>query len=156
MLINKYKISIKDSIVKKFLIGNIIAFAIMILFWNNEDYIYLSKMNIINNDVSYTIINYIYRYVIAFLGINITISIAQLIKNNNILDMLGRYSLDIYTIQSILVIILLKLPKINSIIIFNVIYVPLTTILLISICIISSKLIIRRFKILNTIFLGGR
>ena len=92
------------------------------------------------------ILDYSYRYIIAFLGIFLVIASVDYIKNRKIINFLmgiGKYSFDIYSLQPTLNILLGFVPFIltNSVL-FNAGYAPGLTLVIIMLSILVSKLIL--------------
>ena len=123
----------------------LIVFSIFIQNFGYYDYIYNSKMSLTSASMLGNILDYSYRYIIAFLGIFLVIASVDYIKNRKIINFLmgiGKYSFDIYSLQPTLNILLGFVPFIltNSVL-FNAGYAPGLTLVIIMLSILVSKLI---------------
>ncbi len=158
-LINKYN----NAIV---LVISSILFVLLASTWTKSDYIYLNKMGFESNQYFLEILRLLYRYFVAFLGILIAFYIGMHFSKTKmvyILDNIGIYSLDIYLIQRYVVEGIyprfVNKSKINfdfNSPLFLCIYAPLVAMLFVYVCILISKLLIRRNYLLNTLLLGSR
>lgn len=142
------------------------TFVVLASYWTKADYIYINKMNFISNDYFYDMLRMLYRYGLAFLGITVVFCIGSYLsktKIQSILDNIGVYSLDIYLIQRYIVEGLYPRFVYNANIKFDFnspfflyLIAPLVTIVSVYLCILISKLLIRRNNLLNTLLLGNR
>ena len=148
------------------LVAALIAFALLVSFWNKSDYIYLNKMSFMPKEYPYEFLRYIYRYGIGFLGIIIAFYVATYAVGNNIgtwLARVGVYSLDIYLIQRYIVEGLYPRLVVYAHInfdfnspLFMVVFVPVMALLFVGLCMVISKLLIRNNPLWNKLLLGNR
>jgi fucose 4-O-acetylase-like acetyltransferase len=165
--LNKYNIKVSNPIVKAMvLVVSLILFAWLLTYWTTSDYIYINKMNFIPTQYLDGFLRLIYRYVMAFLGITIIFCIGEYlskIKMASLLGTIGTYSLDIYIIQMLIVegVYPRVIHKANIHLDFNsplVLYMvaPLIAIFFVGACILISKWLIRKNRLLDRLLLGGR
>lgn len=136
-----------------------IVFPILLLFWNKDYYIYTTGMSIYVQNITYKIFIIMYRYLAGFVGI---VFIIQVVKKSlnylklNFFTYIGKDTLGIYIISGYMMIFLTKIPiYIENKAIYNFIFTPLITILVIFICIFFTKLL-QKYKYTNKLLLGGR
>jgi fucose 4-O-acetylase-like acetyltransferase len=164
---NKYKIKIPNIAVKRtVLLVSLIMFGGLLAYWTKYDYIYINKMNFESDQYFYEILRVIYRYIMGFLGIIIVFYLGEYLLKTKMASLVGHigvYSLDIYIIQMLILegIYPRLIYKGHIHLDFNspwVLYIvaPLITMFFVGICILSSKLLIRRSSLLNKLLLGGR
>ncbi len=142
----------------KILIINTILFIIMLFFFKNEHYIYTSLLNILNNYKQIFID--IYRYLIGIIGCIEILLFIYIIKNKinkkiqNILIYIGKNTLGIYIISSIIQPYLLPLitNKLNTI---NYLLMILETIIVLIVSVLITELI-KKNKYLNKYLLGEK
>jgi fucose 4-O-acetylase-like acetyltransferase len=164
---NKYNIKIPDTAVQKLVfLFSLILFSLLLACWNTNDYIYINKMNFISNQYFYGIARVIYRYIMGFLGIIIIFYLAGYLLRTKIASLLGQigvYSLDIYIIQMFLLEGIyprfihkahIQLDLNSPWVLFLV--APLITVFFVSVCILSSRSLIRKNPLLDKLILGGR
>ena len=136
-----------------------VIFPILLLRWSINDYVYISKM-VFSGNVVHNFIEFSYRYLVAFAGISLMFLLGNSIKKSSKLtsffQTIGNYSIDIYAIQTIFVTLLSYLPLVENTLLFNIVYVPVVSLIIASLSILISKNIIRKTKFLNKILLGGR
>lgn len=134
-----------------------ISYPILMAFWEKQDYIYINKMNLESETFLIDSTHLLYKYLVAFTGIIIICTIIKLMKEgrlSNIFSQIGRYCLDIYVIQqSIFVILLEHIPFKYNPLLFNFLYVPAMSIIVILLCLIISKYIIRKSLTLRRLLL---
>ena len=135
-------------------------------YWTTHDYIYINKMNFASHQYGHEILRIMYRYLMGFLGIIILFYMGAYltkIKQASFLGHIGTYALDIYIIQMCVVegIYPRVLYKMHSHFDFNspvVLYVfaPLLVMFFVWLCMLISKLLIRKSFLLSRLLLGGR
>lgn len=159
-------------IIQSKLLKNILFFVAVVLFillisiWTRNDYIYNNKMNFILSNYFNEIIRLAYRYIVAFLGIGITFYIADFFtktKLENTFKRIGIYSIDIFLVQRYIIEtfystfikhIYIKFDYNSPL--FILVYIPVLTIIGTGVCIIISKCVLRKSKLLNKFLLGNR
>ncbi|MFW2488461.1 acyltransferase family protein [Clostridium chromiireducens] len=156
---NKYNDYISEK-VKFIRIISICLLPVAIFLVIKNNYLCLiNKELVVENKLFYSV-NLGLRYIIAFVWIIVIFSITNLLKKNICyikLANLGLYSLDIYVIQVFFVKMIGKISFWgDNIIIFNLLFVPLMTILITTICYIISNKLIRKNKFFTLLLLGNR
>lgn len=165
--INKYGLGITHKNIKTaVLVLSVIMFIGFMPYWTIRDYIYINKMSFLSNHYFYEILRIMYRYMMGFLGIVISFYIGEYLTKTKIasfLERIGTYSLDIYIIQMCIVegIYPRLIYKTHSRVDFSspwVLYVfaPLLVMFFVWLCMLISKLLIRKDHLLSRILLGGR
>lgn len=145
---------------KFFIIAVSITFVILLIFFKNDYYIYISGYTLLNKNILYQLFINIYRFAI---GISGSISILYLLYAiekimPNILKegfaYIGKNTMGIYIISSIIFTEFLPLiiGSLNGI---NYFYILIETLSILLVSIILT-LILKKFKITNILFLGGR
>ncbi len=145
---------------------SLIMFIGLVPFWTTQDYIYINKMNFVSNQYFHEILRIMYRYFMGFLGIIISFYIGAKLSRTKIAPVLryvGTYALDIYIIQMCIVegVYPRLVYKMHSHLDFNsplVLYIlaPLLVIFFVGLCMLISKLLIRKNSLLGRLLLGGR
>lgn len=154
---NKYKENINKE--KKLIYIAIIIFLLLIPLYTKECYIYISGMNLYVINISHKLMIILYRYIIGLTG-SITfiylINKIRFLNNVRIINYLGKYTLQIYIIQTYIfeVIKKLSIPPINMYI-YLLIITPICTMVILSFCVLVSNIINRR-KFLDRFLFGGR
>lgn len=155
-LISKYKTYLQ-RVLPYVKITSLIMFPVLMLFWDKTDYIYLSKMSL-STGLFNTVIDFSYRYTIAAAGIIFAYTLISMLKTtrgNKWLAFIGTYSFEIYSIHMIISHYLPDLPTAASNkVLFNAVYVPLVSIVLIVVS-ISVSFVIRYNKLLDILLLGN-
>lgn len=151
----------------------IIAFIVMLIFFKRQDYIYITGVTIWNgkaNIIEHILID-IYRYAIGLLG---SVSVLMLIKMieekipehiKGFIEKCGRYSMQIYILQSIIFrVYIVTLEKIinfignnvftQNIITYNYIITPILAIITIGLTILITEVLNKNKKVSK--FLFGR
>ena len=159
-LVNKYGIKITDKPINRaapFIA--LLLFMALASFWTTSDYIYINRMGFALDRLAY-------RYIVGFLGIAIVFTVGAYCSRTKIghaLDRIGIYSLDIYLIQRYVVegIYPRLVQHLHMNFDFNApfflyFFAPLAALLFTGLCIVISKLLIRRSAVLNRLLLGGR
>ena len=147
-LVHKY--NLKSSIMVSML--SFVLFAVMIYYWNVNDYIYLSGMAIHNIHNLYTDI---FRYLIGFFGIIVFVTAMKWLPNSKPLELTGRYSLGIYIISIFPLQVVHYLNLQYDKIFFNFIFTPLLAVVIILMC-IGISMLIEKNKTLNKYLLGSK
>lgn len=163
----RYKLRIKNSAVNAGLLTmSAVLFAFLVSCWTKADYIYLNKMSFDVSEFWLEALRVIYRYTVGFVGILIAFHIGKYCSKTRIrsgLETIGVFSLDIYLIQSYIVEGLY--PRIVEAAalrfdftspLFIAVYAPLMALAFVGLCMLISKLLIRRNLFLNRILLGRR
>ncbi|QJA09388.1 acyltransferase [Romboutsia sp. CE17] len=136
---------------------SIVLFLFLIIGWKKDYYIYTTGMSFYNVDIVDKIFIVIYRYVIGIIGsLLVIVSGDKLYKldKNKVFSKLGKYTLSIYIIQSYLMMVLDKITiNINNIYIYNYIYTPIISVIIIMICLFIRNLIAKN-EISRSILLG--
>nr|WP_232058217.1 acyltransferase [Cohnella abietis] len=157
-LISKYKSNMQRAL-PYIKIASLIVFPVLMLFWEQKDYIYVSKMTL-SSGIASTIADYAYRYTVAAAGIALAFTLISFIKARNInkwLAYVGMYSLDIYAIHLIAAHYLGDFPTLASnSYLFNAVYVPAVSIILLALSILLSKFVIKRNMTLSRLLLGSK
>lgn len=147
-----------SKLIKPIIILFSILFPILILWWGKSDYVYISKMEF-NGGTLNNIGDFLYRYLIAFAGISLALLISKLVmksrQTTELLNKVGRYTIDIYAIETIFIPLLPHLPHLKGAL-FYLVYVPIVSLAIIIMSYLISKFIIRKIPILNRLLLGGR
>ena len=165
--LNKYNVKVSNPVFYVIIFPvSLIMFIWLSSFWHTNDYIYINKMNFMSYQYFDEILRVIYRYVTGFLGIIVTFYLSGFLLKTKAAGLLGRigvYSLDIYIIQMFILegIYPRLIYKAQIHLDFNspfVLYLvaPLISIFFVSVCVLSSKFLIRKNRLLNTLLLGGR
>ena len=165
--LNKANITIPNASLKTIIfIVSLILFGWLIYDWNTNDYIYINKMNLLSGHCVAGILRIMYRCVMGFLGISIIFYISNFLSKSKLsffLGLIGIYSLDIYIVQMFIVegIYPRLIYKAGIHQDFNnpyILYIitPIVTMIFVGICILISKLLIRKSHLLNKLLLGGR
>ena len=161
---NKYNMKITHKAVQAgvFLIA-LFLFIMLMPYWKTQDYIYINKMALGSTQ---DVLRLMYRYLMGFLGIGMVFYIGILltkIRQAAFLGVIGRYSLDIYIIQMLIVegIYPRIAYKTHSHIDFNssvglYVWTGLLVIFFVGLCMLISKLLIRKNHLLSRLLLGGR
>lgn len=153
----------KSVLNNKVRIISFILFPIMLLLWNKEYYIYISKFSLLNQPILIQLESILFRGMIGFVGIVVVISAiryylqyGEKIHINNFICTMGMNSLGIYIISDYMYIILdkINIPFYN-IYLYTFIFTPIATFIIVKICInicnyINSKYILRKY------LLGGK
>lgn len=157
-----------ESIMKyrtQILILSLVAFVTLILFWNREDYIYVTGMSLYNyqdgmievHPLLDRITIILYRYLIGAFGSLFVFLCLQRIYNARFksIEKVGTYTLGIYTIHILIEGNLLKLVDLSHLnfFVYNFIITPLVSVALIVLCIGIIKLL-EYNKWSNLLFLG--
>ena len=158
---NNYLVRLKKWYLNKwFAISIVLAYFILLCFYNRDIYIYTTGYTIIGKDILAQIWNDCFRLIIGLLGslsiLYIIYALLKLLKLNppKLLCYIGRQTLGIYLISNILVSVFL--PKITSGlpgVIYSIAICETGLGLLIS---LGINWLLQRNRISNTIFLGGR
>ena len=148
------------------LIVSLAIFITLVPFWNKNDYIYINKMGFMSHDYFYEFLRIAYRYVLGFLGIIIVYYAGAYLAKTKLrfpLSYIGIYSLDIYLVQRYIVEGLY--PRIASKMrlnfdfnspVFLGCFAPLAAIFFVGVCLLASRLLIRRSPLLCRLLLGNR
>jgi len=144
----------------RFVIGIIVAFVIMLFFYDHDSYIYTSGYTLIGKHILYQLWNDYFRFVIGLFGsLSVMYSIYGLYKLNHKkypvwLCYIGTQTLGIYLISNVLV--GKVLPRITSGIIgINYLIIIGETIVILVLS-LAINWLLKRKSIINTMFLGGR
>lgn len=137
-----------------------IMFPLLIFYWNKDYYIYTTGMDLYVQDIANKVFIIAYRYLTGIVGI---VCVWQIIKWSlkyiklNFIINLGKETLGIYIVSSNLIMLLINKITLNidNLNIYNFIYTPILSVLVILMCIIIIKLI-RKSRYLNRVLLGGR
>ncbi|HOW35834.1 MAG TPA: acyltransferase family protein [Candidatus Omnitrophota bacterium] len=164
---NKSRFTITNKITgATILAASLIAFIALVPYWNKNDYIYINKMELMSSDYLYEFMRIAYRYALGFLGIIIVSYAGIYLAKTKLrfpLAYLGIYSLDIYLFQRYIVEGFYPRIASNAGInfdfnspIFLCGFVPLVAIFFIGVCLLVSRLLIRRIPLLGKLLLGNR
>lgn len=145
---------------KFFIAGVIVAFIVMLRFYNHDTYIYTTGYTLLGKDVFSQLWNDCFRFIIGIFGgisvMYVVWGIYKLAKGKypTFLFYIGKNTLGVYLISGILIYeglarITAGVPKINYLLTFG----ESIVIMVVSLAI---NWILRRNKTLNTLFLGGR
>ena len=136
------------------------SFVVLVPFWKREYSIYISQMEFDSNNFFEYLGSYIFRYSIAILGSVACIGIIRIIGKYHrmgLLAKLGIASMGIYCLQTFLVMILGNIPSPhNDLFVYNFVYTPVMSLLLVTVCYLISTKIIERNKVSRVLLLGGR
>lgn len=80
----------------------VIAYLILMIFFNKSSYIYTTGITIFkSNNISFTILNDLYRYIVGFIGSLLMISLVSMCKanKNNFITKIGQDTLGLYIIN---------------------------------------------------------
>lgn len=136
----------------------------MLLLWNREYYIYISKMTYENVDFWHQSFIIIFRYFIGFAGsISLIYAYTFLSTKNNLFiratSFVGTYTFPIYIISSFIFYRIEAYVNINNLcenpLIYNLIITPSFVFLIVTTCIIVARLL-KTNKYTSHILLGGR
>lgn len=161
-LLNKHKTKIKKYI-DIIGISCTMLFVILLIGWTKDYYIYTTGMSLYVDDILHKLFIICYRYISGLAGCGFFIyAIYKFCKNNvnsNILNVIGKYTLGIYIIQSYIMKVLdrVSIPSffVNNFFFYNFVFTPILAISIVGFC-IAVSIIIKKNDYLNTIFLGGR
>lgn len=143
---------------KFFVISCFVVFSFLLSFYNFNSYIYTSGYTLINKDILMQIHNNLFRFFIGLIG---SISIMYLVYSlvcvspnwlNKGLAYIGKCTLGIYLISNYFFDEILKFIPFQGI---NYWYILIESICILMISLFLT-LIIKKFKITNRLFLGGR
>ncbi len=165
--VNRWKLAISSKISRGVVfIISLAAFVGLVGYWTTSDYIYINQMNFLSNHYLDEVLRIAYRYVLGFLGIILVFFVGKSFLNTKVsswLGVVGFYSLDIYLIQRYIVegIYPIFLSKTHvkfdsNSPVFIYVFVPLMAMFFIGLCVIISKLFIRKSSVLTKLLLGGR
>lgn len=158
---------IKDIIIKYSKYIKIVSFSLfplLLLLWKKDYYIYISGTYLFNEYYPHQLENVLYRYGIGLIGIIVILFLIELYfkfinknKINNILCILGKYSLGIYIITGYMFDLLnrITVPFVNNMYIYSFIVTPIVSMVMVYISVIISKKI-QSNKLLNTLLFGGK
>lgn len=136
---------------------SIIMFIILILGWKKEFYIYTTGMSLYNVNIIEKIFIICYRYIIGLIGSIVIIGLSDKLykfDKYKIFSKLGKHTLEIYIIQSYIMIGLDKLTiNINNTYFYNLIFTPIIAISVIMICLAVKKAILKNKRV-SSILLG--
>jgi len=166
-LFNKYNVKVPGVLISAGILPvSLGLFSWLVIYWHTNDYIYINKMNFMSYQYFSETLRLMYRYIMGFLGIILVFYLSGYLvrsKAGALLGKIGAYSLDIYIIQMFI------LEGIYPRLIYKVqvhldlgspltLYVaaPLIAMFFVGVCILSSKLLIRKYRLLNALLLGGR
>jgi peptidoglycan/LPS O-acetylase OafA/YrhL len=134
------------------------TYIILMMFFNNTSFIYLSGYTIIGKSaINQVVINF-YRFIIGLVGSVLVLMIvnsilkSKVIKSRHILSSLGIYSFGIYIVSECVFVSLL--PKLTKTFSPNYAITLLETLFIIIVPYFLTVLL-KRFKITNRLFLGG-
>lgn len=156
-----YKEKLKKFYMNKiFILCCFFAFALLLIFYNYDSYIYTSGYTVLNRDILKQVCIDVYRFFIGLVG---SISVMYLIywavkilpdKIKNVFAYIGMNTLGIYIISNILFTEILQ--NITSALTgINYFYIFLGSVFILCTSILITA-ILKRFKITNALFLGGR
>ncbi len=138
----------------------LLLFIALFPLWGKTDYIYVHKMASSNS------VRLLYDYLMGFLGIALVICIAKaavVFKAFGFLETIGLYSLDIYLIQRYLleglytrVIARWQTGFDHHPVWFLGVFAPLLAMVLTGVCMLVSRVLLRRNKTISTLLLGAR
>ena len=164
---SKSRFTITSKVIREaILIVSLIMFTALVFYWNKNDYIYINKMGFMSHDYLYEFLRVTYRYVLGFLGIIIIYYVGVYLSKTKLhssLAYIGIYSLEIYLVQRYIVEGLY--PRIASKMrinfdfnspIFLCCFAPFAAIFFVSVCLLASRLLIRRSPLLCRLLLGNR
>lgn len=164
--VGRYKFTLDPKRTQLLVIIAVGLFAFLFPFWSTYDFIYVNKMNFLSNHYFYEVLRIIYRYVLGFLGIGLVFYLCAYLaktKLSTVLERVGNYALDIYLIQIFIVegiyprwIERSHVDINGNSALFLVFIAPLLTIFFVGMCVVASKALIRRNRLLNTLLLGNR
>lgn len=135
-----------------------VLFPILLIWWDKNDYVYISKMRF--SEIPFNnFLNFSYRYLIAFAGISLVLILSKYIMNSlkamKIFNKTGSFTIDIYALEALFLPFLSYLPYTKTGYLY-LLYIPIASTIIITISCVISKLIIRKVSFFNKIFLGGR
>jgi len=165
--ISPYDLRITHQTIRTVAVGiSVLIFIGLLPYWTTQDYIYINRMNFESHRYVYEIVRIVYRYMMGFLGIMISFYTGKYLTRTPIasfLESVGTYSLDIYIIQMCIVegIYPRLMGRAHGYFDFNspwVLYVgaPVLTMFFVGLCMLISKLLIRKDLLLGRVLLGGR
>lgn len=145
---------------KAFVLCCAIGFIIMLCFYNRDSYIYISRYTLLNKNIIQQIYNNIYRLSIGMIGsISIIFTVYVLEKKlstevKKLFSYVGKNTLGIYVISDLLFSeILLKVTsKLNGV---NYLCVLFEAIIILILSILANN-ILKKNKVINNMFLGGK
>jgi hypothetical protein len=164
---NKYNVKVSNTAVQILVLPvSLVLFCWLLTYWHTNDYIYVNKMDFMSYQYFDEILRVMYRYIMGFLGIILIFYLSGYLLKSKAAAFLGEigvYSLDIYIIQMFLLEgiyprLIYKAQihlDLNSPFIFYIV-VPLIAMFFVGVCVLSSKLLIRKNRLLNALLLGGR
>lgn len=149
-LVHKYGLKTNKII----LVCAFVLFAAAWYFWKDEYYIYTTYMATKQADLQ-GIYDDCYRYVAGFAGIIVFLFIVKKLPGFKMFEVLGRNTLGIYFISSFSNPYLYLLGLHHHQFLYNFIYTPFITFLIITVC-VGLSMLINKSKALNQYLLGGR
>lgn len=158
-LMKHYDLKISNPFINAgIFLGSLVIFVVFVSYWDKIDYIYQNKMTLSPRTI--------YRYMTGFLGIIVVWRVGEFLAKTRmqvVLAYAGMYSLDIYLIQRYIVEGLY--PKFLSQVhggvdlsgpFFIYFITPLLAFFFTGLCVLISKLLIKRSVLLNKFLLGDR
>ncbi|RYX78140.1 hypothetical protein EON71_01340 [bacterium] len=134
-----------------------VSFLLLMLmwyFWKNEYYIYTTTMATKLKDVK-GIYDDVYRYIAGFAGVLVFVTLIKKLPDLKLFEILGRNTLPIYFISTILNFYLYQLRLPYYPVLYSFVYTPLVTTFLSAFC-IGIGWLVGKNKTVNQYLLGGR
>lgn len=149
-LVHKY--NLKSNTIA--FIISFIVFAILLYNWKFENYIYTTTMATKLTDFK-GIYDDCYRYIAGFTGILVFLTLIRKLPDLKLFEVLGKHTLGIYILGSFFNSFLHLLGLHYQPFLYNFIYTPFLTCVIIGIS-VGLSMLISKSKILNMCLLGGR
>jgi fucose 4-O-acetylase-like acetyltransferase len=135
-------------------------FVCLLMAWQRHDSVYVSRMDVIDDDLVTTAFSWAFRYAIGFAGVVATIGIVRAItrrRSLNNLSRIGVASMGVYCLETYLLLPLTVLPSPSySAGVYFGLYVPVISVLIVSICYLVTSRAIKPSRPLRVALLGGR
>lgn len=141
-------------------LGASVLFATLLAAWQREDSVYVSRMDVDGMSLLDVASTYGYRYAVALSGAVAAIGIVRILGRHfqlKALRSLGTASLGIYAVQTypVTALSVLPTPAGDGALYFGF-YVPIVSALIVAFSYLMVVYVLRRYRPLRTVFLGGR
>lgn len=138
--------------------GATTLFLVSLMFWEREDSIYVSRMNLIDGSLTATSFSWAYRYVVAFAGTVAVVGTVRWLASRWAmlrLARLGQESIGIYAFQTYIVLLLPLIPSpAGSQLAYLGLYVPAVAAIVVTVAYFLTVSIRARKGALPRVFLG--
>jgi fucose 4-O-acetylase-like acetyltransferase len=139
---------------------SILLFILLLQFWTRQDSVYISQMQIAIDDPLSSVERWPYRYLLATSGVIAVTGIVRIALTHTrlrVFEFLGRASLGIYSVQTVLVLVLAHLPSPSAdpFLYFGV-YVPVVSAIIVVVSYVLTIWVLQKMALLRILLLGGK